>query len=218
MRNFENLEKMHFIGAAPLDIPFIAPETAPNCKWIPFNYAKQKSDAANCGVHFFLHDYQFARCWNAPDRYIPLLKKFACVLAPDFSLYRNTPLALQVYNHYRKHWLAAYWQLNGIHVIPTISWSDPSSFSWCFSGEPRDSPVAISTVGCLKSAESYNAFAQGFDAMVDTLHPTQIFCYGKTPEKYENAIIPMGCFWKEIEQRRNCQWEDGEQQEPISAQ
>ena len=49
----------------------------------------------------------------------------------------NSPFAMQIYNQYRKHWLAAYWQLNGITVYPTISWSDENSYEWCFDGEPR---------------------------------------------------------------------------------
>lgn len=78
----------------------------------------------NCGVHFFLDDYQFQRLWNTPDRYIESLQKFSCVLSPDFSLYTDYPTALQIYNHYRKHWIGAYLQLYGIEVIPTICWSD----------------------------------------------------------------------------------------------
>lgn len=203
MRLFENLEKMRFMGAPPLDIPIISPETLPVCKWISFNYSKNEASPENCGVHFFVDDYQFMRCWNNVDLYVNRLKKFACVLSPDFSLYRNMPPSLQIYNHYRKHWLAAYWQLNGIHVIPTISWSDASSFLWCFSGEPCYAPVAISTVGCLSHAENRHAFAAGFSAMINALHPTQILCYGKIPEEYTKLVVPMGCFWQEIEERKN---------------
>ena len=56
-------------------------------------------------VHCFVDDYQFVRYWNAPDKYIPKLSKFAAVCAPDFSMYTDMPLAMQIYNHYRKHWL-----------------------------------------------------------------------------------------------------------------
>lgn len=86
------------------------------------------SKKTDCGIHFFLDDYQFMRLWNNPERYIDLLKKFNCVLSPDFSLYADYPTALQIYNHYRKHWLAACWQMYGIEVIPTICWSNEKSF------------------------------------------------------------------------------------------
>lgn len=53
---------------------------------------------------------------------------------------------MKIYNHYRKHWLGAYWQDNGITVIPTISWSDKESFGWCFDGELVGGTVAVSSV------------------------------------------------------------------------
>lgn len=87
-------------------------------------------------MHFFLDDCQFNRCWNNPDRYVEILKRFKCVLSSDFSLFTDFPKALQIYNHYRKHWLGAYWQMHGIEVIPTLCWSDEESFAWCFDGEP----------------------------------------------------------------------------------
>lgn len=54
---------------------------------------------------------------------IPMLQQFRYVLIPDFSLYTDFPKALQIWNHYRKHWIGAYMQLYGIDVIPTIAWN-----------------------------------------------------------------------------------------------
>lgn len=115
MLNFENLDKANFLGVGKYDTPIIQSENidARHLEWIPFNFAKTCTDCATKGVHFFVDDYQFQRVWNQPDRYIPLLRKFGAVCAPDFSMYTDMPLAMQIYNHYRKHWLAAYWQQCG---------------------------------------------------------------------------------------------------------
>ena len=64
-----------------------------------------------------------------------------------FSLYTDYPVAVQLYSHYRKHWLGAWWQKNGLTVIPSISWSDEHSFDWCFDGDPVRGTVAVSSVG-----------------------------------------------------------------------
>lgn len=132
--------------AGTLEIPAIKPTTdIPDCGCIGFNCAMSCKAPENAGLHFFLDDYQFVRLWNTPDKYIPTLAKFRYLCAPDFSTYSDMPKVLQMYNHYRKHWLAAYWQELGMTVIPTISWSTPDSFSWCFDGEPEGGIVAIGT-------------------------------------------------------------------------
>ena len=106
MLNFENLDKANFLGVGKYDTPIIQPEhiDVRHLEWIPFNFAKTCTDCATKGVHFFVDDYQFQRVWNQPDKYIPLLQKFGAVCAPDFSMYTDMPLAMQIYNHYRKHW------------------------------------------------------------------------------------------------------------------
>jgi hypothetical protein len=152
------------------------------------------SKKKDCGVHFFLDDYQFNRCWNAPDKYIPILQKYKCVLSPDFSLYADFPKAIQIYNHYRKHWLGAYWQLNGIEVIPTICWSDKDSFEWCFDGEPVGGTVAVSSVGTQRSAATKELFLAGYQEMMKKLKPTQIIFYGSVPQECEGNIIKISAF------------------------
>lgn len=104
--SYENSTRAIFTGEGKLDIPTIEPTSAIERDFIGFNEA-MSSKKTDCGIHFFLDDYQFMRLWNNPERYIGLLKKFNCVLSPDFSLYADYPTALQIYNHYHKHWLAA---------------------------------------------------------------------------------------------------------------
>lgn len=135
-RNYENLNKMIYRGTGKFDTPRLVPEACNADSFIGFNYAKSCKDPQHKGVHFFIDDYQFTRLWTNPDAYLDMLRAFKCVFTPDFSTYTDFPKAVQIWNHYRKHWLGAYWQSNGITVIPTISWSDESSFDWCFDGEP----------------------------------------------------------------------------------
>lgn len=74
-------------------------------EFIPFNFAATSKDREKKSIHFFIDDYQFIRLWNDPDRYIPMLQQFQYVFTPDFSLYTDFPKAVQIFNHYRKHWI-----------------------------------------------------------------------------------------------------------------
>jgi hypothetical protein len=106
-------------------------------------------------------------------------------------MYTDMPRALQIYNHYRKQWLAAYWQKLGVKVIPTISWSDSESFDFCFDGVPTHSVVAVSSVGCMKQKEAKAAFIAGYDEMMRRLKPCAVLYYGL--KHYDGAeIIGMG--------------------------
>lgn len=183
-QQYENLQKRIFQGISPYGIPVLEPiQYDEKCNFIPFNYAKSCKDKGNKGVHFFIDDYQFNRLWTNIDRYIDMLSQFKYVMTPDFSTYTDFPKAIQIYNHYRKHWVGAYLQEAGIKVIPTISWSTPDSFEWCFDGEPTHSCVAISSLGAANSKEKKKLFLAGYNEMIKRLEPTQIIFYGKVPEE-----------------------------------
>jgi len=198
MLNFENLDKFVPVSVGKYAIPQIESAEYDHCDWIPFNHAKTCKDTEGKGVHFFVDDYQFTRLWSDAARYIPILSKFQYVMSPDFSTFTDMPIALQIYNHYRKHWLGAYYQAYGIRVIPTISWSDKDSFDWCFDGEPVNSVVAISTVGCMNREESKELFFAGYEEMKRVLSPTKILCYGKVPDKIKDEVEYIGCYYDKI--------------------
>lgn len=194
-RSYENLERAIFPGVGRFEIPQILPvEYEGGCEFIGFNYAKSCKNPQDKGVHFFLDDYQFNRLWTNIDQYIPMLSRFQYVMSPDFSTYTDFPKVIQIYNHYRKHWVAAYLQDAGINVIPTISWSTPDSFEWCFDGEPEGSTVAVSSVGCVKNAEAKQLFIDGYAEMVRRLHPEKIIFYGNVPAECTGNIVRIKAF------------------------
>jgi hypothetical protein len=137
----------------------------------------------DCAVHFFLDDYRFESVWNKPDGALSVFGPYPTVLTPDFSLSRSWPLAVQVWNTYRSRWCGCYWQMHGLMVIPTVSWSDQHSFAFCFAGIPQHSVVAVSTVGVdMADPLTYGLFMAGFTAMVETLSPSKVLCYGRSPD------------------------------------
>lgn len=180
-RGYENLQKGIYQGVGRYGIPEIKPVESVCDNWIGFNSVKSLKDPGQSGVHFFLDDYQFNRVWTHPDAYTDMLKKFKAVCTPQFSTYTDFPLAVQIYNHYRKHWLGAYWQELGITVIPTIGWSDYDSYKWCFDGEPKGGCVAVSSVGTQVNIDSRILFSDGYGEMLERLRPSRVYFYGKIP-------------------------------------
>lgn len=174
-----NLDKAIYDGVGKYDIPPIDPFNGnlDVTHWIGFNYAKQESYCRkSVGVHFCLDDYQFETLWNHPNKYIDQFRQCGAVLSPDFSLYSDFPLAIQIYNHYRKHWLARFYQDRGITVIPTIAWSDKRSYDWCFVAEPENGIVAVATIGVLRSELSRKLFMDGYNEMLKRLKPSKVLC------------------------------------------
>lgn len=201
---YENLEKyvpgISFAGK--YNVPVIQPSDFCGTDFIGFHSAKAERSKSEKAVHFYLDDYRFERVWRYPEQYIDLLRQFSCVLSPDFSLFADYPTAIQIYNHYRKHWVAAYWQAQGINVIPTICWSGESSFDCCFDGEPVGATVAVSSVGTLNNANTRAAFMAGYNEMMERLKPEKIIFYGNIPDECRGNIVRIRQFSDKFKEAR----------------
>ena len=149
----------------------------------PFHMLKSSPDRRHTCCHFFIDDYQFERFWNSPIRYLPLLKKCAGVIGPDFSMYSFMSRAQIIWNCYRNRALTFWLQKNGIPAIPVLEWSNVSDFSFCFNGIPDGSVVAIGLYGCLKSGIKRHALLQGFYRACEIVRPKTVIAYGtRIPE------------------------------------
>ena len=193
MSKWLNLDICTYEGEGKYNIPILDPEMHCDAtNWMGFSYCsydrKVKRKKAQTGVHFFQVDGQFERCWTNPKRYAEMLSVYNCVLSPDFSMYTTFPRAVQIWNYYRKHWIARYWQDLGLTVIPTISWSDEESFEWCFDGEPKGGIVAVSNIGCVKSPKNHEAFLLGYNEMLKRLEPKLVLFYAHKIYDYPGNV------------------------------
>jgi len=184
-QNICNVAYAQYDGVGEFDIPEMKPVHVDNLKDIPiqgFNFALKEKHPENIGVHFFLHDYQFERVWKYPDRYIDVLKKFAYVLSPDFSVYYDIPKVVQLYNLYRNRWCGRFWQDHGITVIPTFSLGTIDLFNAFCTGIPEHSTIAVSTMGDGRWG-NYATLKAFWDTMIYKLKPETILLYGKDLSK-----------------------------------
>ena len=159
------------------DMPILAPVDHVPSNLQGFNYVLNKPDY-DAGVHFFLDDYQFERIWQRPDYYIEKLFDFDCVLTPDFSLYIDMPVAMQVWNIYRSRLIGQIMQDYGLTVIPTVSWAYESSFDFCFDGLPKNATLAVSTIGVKENKDQFAIWQAGMDEMIKRLSPKRLVVYG----------------------------------------
>lgn len=198
-RNGHHLELDLFDRAGSYDVPIIKPvRLEQRIPWLPFNCAKTAKERTCSGIHFFIDDYLFERTWNDPPRYGQLLSGFHAVMSPDFSLFTDYPKAVQIYNHYRKHLLGAYWQSLGATVVPSVCWSDESSFEWCFDGEPIGGTVAVSSVGTQKNPVARALFLAGYSEMMARLNPQKVIFFGDVPAGCSGDIERHEAFYKAV--------------------
>lgn len=191
MSAFENLEFMFIDGDGPYGFPMLSPtyETPDMNNWIEFDYAKRTTkDREHTGIHFFEYDCKFMRLWDTPNKYINLLSQFGCMIQTDYSMYRDMPKAMQIWNKYRNHWLAVYYQRQGIQVIPNIGWSTPDNYDWQFDGYPKNSVVAVSNVGCMREKEARELFNRGYNEMIDRLEPSEILMFAHKMDDYKGNV------------------------------
>ena len=133
----------------PMEIPrILAVDSIPH-KLIPFSKAPYATELDQW-VHFYEQDLVFECVWHNPHRYLSVLQKFEGVISPDFSLYRDMPFAMQVWNKYRCHALGHYFQSNGIKVIPNVRFGDERSYPLCCQGVPKRSIIAVGSHGQVK--------------------------------------------------------------------
>ena len=146
---------------------------------IPFDYVRRmKKIPAECGVHFFVDDYQFERIWKTPYKIFERLRKFACTFTPQFSLYLDMPKAMKVWNIYRGMLIGQMMQDAGLQVIPTLSWSEPDTFDFCFDGIEPGGVVAVSTIGHMRGTKWLELWQRGMREALERLKPECVLLYG----------------------------------------
>lgn len=165
------------------EIPCIAACNEVPRKLIAFSKAVSSKDYEQW-VHFYEDDYLFERLWNKPQKYLPILQKYQGVILPDFSLYRDMPLVMQVWNIYRSRAIGHWLQENGVKVIPNIRFGDKRTYSTCCIGIEMHSVISIGSHGNLKNKQDREIFLKGVEKIVKILEPRIIIIYGAAPDRY----------------------------------
>ncbi len=196
--NFERDFKPQLAGK--YDIPVMKKTRTTGKEFARFCDWKEIEDPGSMIAHFYYDNYKFINIWRDPDCYMDRLKNFKAVISPDFSLYTDFPLAMQIMSCYRRQWIGAYWQSLGLDVIPDVVWGEERSFEFCFDGIPKGGTVAVSSVGVkndpLWNGEEDSLFKKGYDEMLNRLQPKAILFYGQMIDGLEGNIIRIPSFYE----------------------
>ena len=191
---YNDLERV----AGKYQMPIIQKEiiTTPSKPPIGFNYVLSTKERDRA-VHMFLDDYQIERLWGSPEQYVDKLMEFECIFTPDFSLYSDMPIAMQIWNTYRSRLVGQIMQDYGVKVIPTVSWGLPETFEFCFDGIEEGSICVVSTIGVKRDETAAQIWREGMDEMIKRIHPSAIWVYGGQVD-YDYKGIPVTYFENEV--------------------
>ena len=185
---------------------------------VPFSERNKAKYPSETFVMFYEHDDRFADVIRDPDEYIDDFARFAGIISPDNSLYRDMPLACQICNIYRNRLIGSYYQRHGIKVIGNCRWGDDRTYSSdtlgepvSFAGLPTDSIVSVGTYGCIQSKRDKEQFRNGLAAMIDYLKPAAIIVYGAMPDSVFGKFKNKAKFinfkdWTSTRHRENETW------------
>ena len=153
-------------------------------------------------IHFYEDDYLFERLWRNPKKYLPILQRYNGVILPDWSLYRDMPLVMQLWNIYRSRAIGTWLQANGVKVIPNVRYGDWRTYKVCTEGLPKHSVIAIGTHGTLKNKADRDILIKGLEVVVSRLIPAAIVVYGSCPDsvfqKYKDIGIKVYHYESEL--------------------
>ena len=194
--NSKLIEKAFFEGVMEIPILEAPKEIIIPTVAVPFSKRKYISADTEMLV-FYEQDPVFREYVSVPQKFKDELNNVKIMSAPDCSLYRDMPLWEQIANIGVNRSLGYYEQQNGKMVIPNARWGDERTYKkyisdvpLAFAGIPKHSIVSIGTYGCSKTREDKYYLEAGFDAMLETLVPSDVVVYGscnpKIFAKYEH--------------------------------
>ncbi|MCQ2467913.1 MAG: DUF4417 domain-containing protein [Clostridia bacterium] len=177
--------------AGLFDFPVIEPTNCIPNRLIPFSKALSSKDYDQW-VHFYEDDYLFERIWKNPHKYLEILQQYRGVILPDFSLYRDMPFVMQLWNIYRSRAIGCWLQQNGIIVIPNIRYGDKRTYRICCDGISTGCVIAVGSHGTLKNKIDRQLFAEGLMVVATRLKPMVIVVYGGAPDDVFEPIRELG--------------------------
>lgn len=160
-----------------IEMPLIKCNHSEPADLIPFSKINSCLDY-NKWVHFYEHDYIIERIWKHPMKYLDKLKQFAGVITPDFSLYRDMPLMMQMYNIFRSRMVGRWLQDNGIDVIVNIRYGDERTYKFSCLGVCKHCTISIGTYGSIKDKENRRFLEKGLPIIINSIQPKTLIIYG----------------------------------------
>lgn len=196
-KNKQRIVRNEFKTLGKYGMPLVKKQEIDLDKIELWNYTKIKSnddENKHRAIHFFTYDWLFDNVYDKPEIALEKLDQYYALLTPEFSMYNDMPLARQIDSVFKNRWCGAYWQKQGMVVIPTITWGNKTSFEFCFDGVEKGSIIAVSTY----MREDYKEqFMLGYNKMLEIIEPSAIICYGTPFSEMKGNIKAIDPYNKE---------------------
>ncbi|MGN1258799.1 MAG: DUF4417 domain-containing protein [Christensenellales bacterium] len=193
----QKLVRNEFKGVGKYGMPLIKRQDIDLEKIELFAFTKTKhndEENQNKTIHFFTYDWNFESVYEKPEESLEKLDQYYALLTPEFSTYKDMPLARQIDSVFKNRWCGAFWQKQGMTVIPTISWGSIPCLEFCFDGIEKGSVVAVSTY---TREDNKDGFMLGYNKMLEIVEPSAIICYGTPFPEMKGNIKAIDPFNKE---------------------
>ena len=117
-------------------------------------------------------------------------KNIKYIIGPDYSLFGDFPIALQIFNIYKSRVCMAWLKDNtNAIIIPNIRWTFDFSYGFAFDGIMKGSNIAISILGQIRDKDNRKMFFDGFKEAINRIEPKTIVAYGFVNESNFDDIF-----------------------------
>lgn len=170
-----------------LELPYVQKYKGPVPNKLK-NYLSTKLKEENTFIHFYLFDYNFDNkdgLWYGSlrdsiyvQKFLNKLKGFGGAISPDYSVYVDMPLIMQLWNIYRTRTVCCWLNSIGVNCILNLRWGDYRTYEVVFSGIAKHSTFSIGSHGLIKNPVQRHIFMNGFQEMLNRLNPEALIIYG----------------------------------------
>ena len=119
-----------------------------------------------------------------------------CIM-PNFSSYKRMPMVERLFQLYKSHFVARYWQKNGLLVVPDFI---PQDDVWRYTCEliPEGCPFAVQIHQSLKDDETKET-ANVIRRQIERCKPPYVICYfsKKNRNNLESVFDGVNVLWVE---------------------
>lgn len=195
-KGFKDVFNLHMVEDARLvgnlEMPYISKYNGPLPTKIT-NCNAPKLDADKYFIHFYLFDYYFdnknglwygsQRDSSSVNKFLEKLNAYEGVIAPDYSIYTDMPLIMQLWNIYRVRAIHAWLTSLGYNCIFNIRWGDYRTYDVAFFGIEKHSTLSVGSHGLIKNILQRHTFMTGFVEMIKRVEPANLVIYGPYTEE-----------------------------------
>lgn len=180
--------------------------------WVTLHGANAPVPGMRCLKAFYVDDQRFESIWNDAVSAIEKFKQqgFEGLFEPDFSMWWEMPMVVQFWNIYRSRWCARYWQEAGLKIIPSLKWSEKSSYEAAIAGYPKQ--LKLASFQCRTLGKNIQNSLKGLKFICDSISIESLLLYGgsENTEAVETAskmipqtkMIPLPSFTQRARETR----------------